>query len=245
MVNEPGKKTIRTGEETINGRILMVDDELEPLGPLIQVLGRAGYEVLTAEDDNTALYLFDERQPDVVILDIGFGYNERKGLDILKKIRQKDETIDIILLTGLSDPQLPTDGFGRGADHFIRKSESPDYILALVARCLRRAKPEVLIIDDYIMIDRRNGSVQKKMNGAWKNVHLKPKEFQLLDKLVSNCGRVVLREVLEDSLFRNAQNPTGTLNKHISVLRKKIELDPKKPGYIILKQGIGYWFNGC
>jgi two-component system KDP operon response regulator KdpE len=228
----------------MKAKILVVDDVPEVAESLAQVLEKEGYEVITARDDAEALYYYDEFQPDLIILDIGFGDNERKGLDILEEIRvlKNDKTTPIIMLTGLADVRLPPDSYNKDADHFVRKSESTDYLLALVKRCLRRSRPELVVIDDRIEIDRSSRSVKKKTDGEWERVHLEPKEFDVLGKLVSNPGRVITREALYDNFFLDSRDPANALNRCICELRKRLEPDPPNPQYILTKRGVGYYF---
>jgi two-component system response regulator VicR len=223
--------------------ILIVDDEPEQIRALAQCLIQEGYEVVIAEDEIEAWYYLDERQPDLVVLDIGFGYEERKGLDILKAIRRQDKTIPIIMLTGLDDERLDPLSYDLDADQFASKSMSTKALLARVKRCLRRDKPELELIDDYIELDRGNGSVKRKMDGEWQRVHLQPKEFDVLEELVSNVPRVVTRESLYERFFSNAGDPASALNRCISELRSKLEPDPSNSQYILTKRGVGYWFK--
>jgi two-component system KDP operon response regulator KdpE len=228
----------------MKAKILIVDDEPEQVSAFVRILEQEGYEVTLAEDDLWALYHYDEFRPDLVILDILFGYDERMGLDILKEIRvlKNDKTTPIIMLTGLADVRLPPDSYNKDADHFVRKSESTDYLLALVKRCLRRSRPGLVVIDDRIEIDRSSRSVKKKTDGEWERVHLEPKEFDVLGKLVSNPGRVITREALYDNFFLDSRDPANALNRCICELRKRLEPDPPNPQYILTKRGVGYYF---
>lgn len=224
-------------------KILIVDDEPEQICALARCLRQEGYEVFIAEDDIEAWYYLDERQPDLVVLDIRFGYEERKGLDILKAIRRKDKKIPVIMLTGLDDDRLDPLSYDLDADQFVSKSMSTKALLARVKRCLRRDKPELEVIDDYIEIDRGNGSVKRRMDGEWQRVPLQPKEFDVLEELVSNVPRVVTRESLYEKFFSNARDAASALNRCISELRRKLEPHPSNPQYILTKRDVGYWFK--
>jgi len=228
----------------MKARILIVDDEPEQVSALARILEQESYEVAIAEDDLWALYYYDEFRPDLIILDIGLGGNERKGLDIVEEIRvlKNDKTIPIIMLTGLADVRLPPESIKRDADYFVRKSESTEYHLELVKRCLRRSKPQLVMIDDLIEIDRSSRSVRKKTDSEWERVHLEPKEFDVLDKLVSNPGRVITREALYDNFFPDSEDPANALNRCIYELRQRLEPDPRNPQYILTKRGVGYYF---
>lgn len=227
----------------MKARILVVDDEPEVANSLAQVLNKEGYEVVIAGDDAEALYHYDEFEPDLIILDIRFGYDERMGFDILKEIRvlRRDKTISIIMLTGLSEDELEPRSFEYRATDFVRKSISTKALLARVKARLPCVLRESIRIDDYIEIDGDSGSVRVKRDGEWEDVHFEPIEYRILMKLVRNPGRVIEREVLEN-YFPDAKDPAATLNRYISELRRKLEPDPRNHRYILTKRGVGYWF---
>jgi two-component system response regulator VicR len=226
----------------MKAKILIVDDEPEQVSAFARILEQEGDEVVLAEDDLETLYLLDEFQPDLIILDIRFGHEERMGLDILKEIREKDKTIPIIMLTGLADEELDPLSHDLDADHFVSKSMPTKPLLARVKRCLRRDKRDPEEIDDRIKIYRAVHSVKKRTNGEWEEVPLEPKEYKILMKLVDNCGQVITREVLE-SFFPDAKDPANALCHCICELRNKLEPDPRNPQYILTKRGVGYWFK--
>ncbi len=227
----------------MRSKILIVDDEPEQIGAFAFSLQKEGYEVIIAEDDLETLYFLGELQLALIILDIRFGYDERMGLDILKKIRARDNVIPVIMLTGLSDERLDLMSYDRDADYFVRKSISTESLLALVRRCLRRGMPETIVIDDQIAIDTSRNLVRVKRSDNWQNVHLEPKEYDILLKLVNNAGRVITREQLYEQFFPYAQNPSETLNRYISELRKNLEPNPGSPRYILTRRSVGYWFK--
>jgi DNA-binding response OmpR family regulator len=196
----------------MKARILIVDDEPKQVSSFARSLEQEGYEVVIAKDDLEALYLLEVFQPDLIVLDICFGSNERKGLDILKKICEKDETIPIIMLTGLSEDELEPRSFKYGAVDFVRKSISAKALLARVEARLPRALRELTVIDDHIKIDKSNHSVKVKRNGEWQSVHFEPKEEGVLIKLVSNPGQVIRVHLPNCEL----QGPQGRISGKIS-----------------------------
>jgi two-component system response regulator VicR len=225
--------------------ILVVDDDPEVAKSLAQVLEQHGYEVITAGDDAEALYHYDESQPDLIILDICFGYDERMGFDILKEIRvlKNDKTTPIIMLTGLSEDELEPRSFDYGATDFVKKPIRPEALLARVKARLPHVLRELIRIDDTIEIDGDSDSVKARRNGEWQEVPLEPKEYGILIKLLKNAGRVITREILYDQFFPDAKDPANSLNRCISELRNKLEPDPRNPQYILTKRGVGYWFK--
>ncbi len=229
-------------------KLLLVDDEPEFLTLLSQQLAEAGYTVETAEDDHAALYLYQEIQPDMIVLDIRFGAEERLGLDILKTIRHdhNDRHTPILMLTSLSTPdireQVEPRSFDLGATDFVPKSIGPRGLLARVRARLPQALRTVLVIDDYLEIDTQAETLRRKIEEGWQDVPLEPKEFRILVKLVQNPGRVIEREVLE-AFFEGAPEPNRVLNRYISELRRKIEPQPAQPEYIVTKRQVGYKFR--
>lgn len=228
--------------------LLLVDDEPEFLTLLSQQLREAGYGVETAEDDLAALYLYDERSPDMIILDIRFGAQERLGLDILKAIRRdrRDTTTPVLMLTSLSTPdvreQVEPLSFDLGATDFVPKSIGPKGLLARVRARLPQALRNVIVIDDYLEVDTQAQTIRRKTEGRWQPVDLEPKEFRILTKLIQNPGRVIERQVLEN-YFDDTPEPNRVLNRYISELRRKIEPDPARPEYILTKRQVGYKFR--
>ncbi len=228
--------------------ILLVDDESDFLSALSQQLVEAGYSVEAAEDDLSALYLYEKLQPDMIILDIRFGPNERMGLDILKNIRRQhnDAATPILMLTSLFRPdireQVEPRSFDLGATDFVPKSIGPKGLLARIQARLPDALRSALIIDDYLEIDTQGETVRCYQDGQWQPIALEPKEFRILVKLVQNPGRVIERQVLE-KFFEDTPHPSRVLNRYISELRRKIEPNPAQPEYIITKRQVGYKFR--
>jgi len=228
--------------------ILLVDDEPDFSALLRQQLLEVGYGVEVAEDDLAALYLYEEKQPDMIILDIRFGAEERLGLDILKTIRRDhdDQQTPILMLTSLSTPdlreQVEPRSFDLGATDFVPKSVGPKGLLARIRARLPGAWRTALLIDDYLEIDTQAQSVRRRVGQAWEEILLEPKEFRILVKLVKNPGRVIERQVLED-FFADTPEPNRVLNRYISELRRKLEPTPAQPEYILTKRQVGYKFR--
>ena len=222
----------------MKARILIVDDEPKQISAFARILEQEeGYGVVTAGDDAEAWYLLDEFRPDLIILDICFGYEKRKGLDLLKRIHDKDEEMPIMMLTGLADPdnELELRSFDLNATEFVSKSESTKVLKRRVKARLPRALREPVVIDDYLKMDLSADRVWVKRDGEWQEVHLEPRELELLKMLVTRPGQVIPRERLWN-FFPDAQDPDATLNRYISELRKKLEPDPRHPQYILTEE---------
>ncbi len=228
----------------MKARILIIDDEPEQISAFARILEGEGYEVVLAEDDVEGLYLLDEFQPDLVILDIGFGHNERKGLDILKKILAKDKTIPVIMLTALNDDELEWKSLDLKAIDFVSKSRPTKALLARVKIRLPSILREVVVTCDHIETDLKNDVVRVRRDGVWHREAFEPKELDILKKLLSNSGWVIKREILE-KFFPNADNPADTVYRYIRELRKKLEPDPNNPQFILTVRSVGYMFKEC
>lgn len=226
----------------MKAKILLVDDKPEQIQAFAQVLALEGYETVVAQDDLWAMYLVDEFQPDLIVLDIRFGHDHRKGLDILKQIRAQDKMLPVVMLTGLIEDGLDAQSYDRDADHFISKSASPQSLLALVRRSLRRRESGLEKIDDRLEMDKDGGSARVERNGEWQTLHFEHLECQVLKKLMYNRGQTIPRADLE-RLFVRSQDPANSLNRCISEIRSKIEIDPRHPEYLITVRSVGYCFQ--
>ena len=226
----------------MNAKLLLVDDEPAVLAWIKGHLEHEGYDVVTAQNYEEGLYLLEISAPDLIILDIRFEPNDRLGLDLLKHIRHglEDKTTPVIMLTGVSEDELEPLSFDLGATDFVRKSVSPR---ALLARIRARLQPsgEIIAVDDQLRVDIANASIKIKLKKRWDEVHLEPKEWDLLKKLIRNPGRVILRSTLE-AIFIDADDPSRALNTCVSKLRNLLEPDPRNPKFILTKRGIGYMF---
>jgi DNA-binding response OmpR family regulator len=191
---------------TYSGRqVLLVDDDPEVVALLEFVLRRYGQEPISAHDARTALQLFRQRQPDLVLLDIILGTSN--GLQVLKEIRQLDAAVPVIMLTAMDDTQDKVRGLQMGADDFITKPFNNQELMARIEVQFRRAdrkeSPQpplpLLLKAGPLVLDDRKHSVTK--NG--KPIDLTLKEFDLLRCLMRRAGSVVpyrtlLQEVWND-----------------------------------------------
>lgn len=221
-------------------KILVVDDEERIVNLIEAYLERSGFKVISAYDGKTALTLFHDQRPSLVILDLMLP--EIDGLDVARSIR-KESGVPIIMLTARTEEADRVSGLELGADDYITKPFSPRELIARVRAVLRRAegfKPPQRIEASGISIDLESHQVQVKGKG----VELTPTEFDLLTVLAQNPGRVFTRLQLLDSLQKYASEGFArTIDTHIKNLRKKIEADPRTPYYIVTVHGIGYKFR--
>ena len=224
-------------------KILVVDDEALLVKGIRFNLQSEGYEVITGSDGLEALHLVQEKNPDLVILDVMMPNMD--GMTACSKIREFSD-IPIILLTAKTDDMDKLMGFDHGADDYITK---PFNILELKARI--RA------------LLRRSGSTEKKVSGnllsagtisldldarnAYRSggmVDLTAKEFDVIEFLMRNPNRVYSREALLDTIWAyEYRSDIRTVDVHIRRLREKLEENPAEPKYILTKWGVGYYFR--
>ncbi len=223
--------------------ILVVDDEPQVLEVLKLYLTRDGFRVTTAVDGQAALSTFEERSPDLVVLDLMLPKID--GLEVFKRLRAK-RTVPIIMLTAKGDELDRVLGLELGADDYIVKPFSPREVVARVKNVLRRASPEILdgadkpITHGELHIDPRTRVVQAR----GRPVELTSKEFELLYFLAQHPSQVFTRAQLLDKVWGyEFFGDASTVTVHIRRLREKIEAKPAEPRYLSTVWGVGYKFE--
>jgi two-component system response regulator RegX3 len=221
-------------------KILIVEDEASFSEALEFLLGKEGFSVVTADNGAEALRKFDQGGIDLVLLDLMIP--EVSGTEVCRQIRSKSR-VPIIMLTAKDSEVDKVVGLEIGADDYVTKPYSSRELVARIRAVLRRnhgedveATPGVLVVGEVRMdIDRHQVSV----NGA--TVSLPLKEFELLEFLMRNAGRVLTRMQLIDRVWGSDYvGDTKTLDVHIKRLRAKIESDPANPTLIQTVRGLGY-----
>ena len=226
-------------------KILVVDDERLLVKGIKYNLENEGYTVDAGYDGEEAVELARTGGYDLIVLDLMMP--KKDGLQACQEIRSFS-TVPISMLTARSEGADLLMGFESGADDYVTK---PFNILELKARIralLRRssiAAPQTqpasaVLRRGHIVIDPERRSASK--NG--QNVELTMKEFDLIEFLMRNPGRVYSRESLLDLVWGyDYQGDTRTVDVHIRRLREKLELDPSRPTCIVTKWGVGYYFS--
>ena len=221
-------------------RILVIDDEFQITRVLKRSLGAHRYDVRTASDGEAGLDLFRDFHPNLVITDLSMP--EMSGIEVCREIRKFSE-IPIIVLSVKGEEQTKVEALDAGADDFITKPFGMNELLARVRASLRRvptetaAEPVVEIGDFKLDHSRRSVSVKGK------DVHLTPKEFELLAYLIEHYDRVITHRTLLSKIWGpDYTEQTEYLRVFIGNLRKKIEPAPSKPRYILTEPWVGYRF---
>jgi DNA-binding response OmpR family regulator len=220
-------------------RILFVEDESSISEPFACALTRAGFEPTVASTGHDAIALADQLRPDVVLLDLGLP--DTDGLDVCRQL-QRDSDVPILILTARGTETDKIIGLGVGADDYVVKPFSGDEVIARIRAILRRADRTRPVGPSHIgELDVDPGARRVLFRG--EELTLTRKEFDLLERLVRDAGRVVTREDLMSEIWdENWFGSTKTLDVHIGWLRKKLDDDPATPRYIHTVRGVGFRF---
>ncbi|HTN55943.1 MAG TPA: response regulator transcription factor [Microbacterium sp.] len=225
-------------------RILLVEDEPDLADPLAYLLRREGFEVEISEDGPGALEAFRERGADIILLDLMLP--GMPGTEVCRQVRQSS-TVPIIMLTAKDSEVDIVVGLELGADDYITKPYSSRELLARMRAVLRRVSQAEADLDERVLdggrvsldIDRHTVSV----DGSEINMPLK--EFELLEVLMRNAGRVLTRGQLIDRVWGSDYfGDTKTLDVHIKRIRSRIEKNPGAPVMLVTVRGLGYRFEG-
>lgn len=225
-------------------KVLIVDDE-EHIVELLQFnLVNAGYKVITANNGLDALKKVKENKPDLLLLDLMLPGMD--GLDVCKEIKRDKETskTSIIMLTAKSEEIDKILGLELGADDYITKPFSIRELLARVKAVLRRSSSDEISEEIYEIGRLKVDFERHEVLINNEKVELTLKEFELLEILIKNKGKILRRETLLDKVWGYEYiGETRTVDVHIRYLRKKVEDDDKNPKFIETIRGVGYRFN--
>lgn len=221
--------------------ILIIEDEPELVKIIQSYLEKAGFRVLSAGRGNTGLALWENHQPDLVILDLNLPGMD--GLDVARAIRKTKDTPIIMLTARVEEPDRLV-GLELGADDYITKPFSPREVVARVKAVLRRVtqseRQPQLIKAGELVIDLDSHEVFN----AGHSLDLTPTEFSLLATMAAHPGRVYTRlQLLEASQGMAYEGYERTIDAHIKNLRAKVEANPRDPEYIETVFGLGYRFK--
>lgn len=226
----------------MNGtRILVVDDEPQITRVLRRSLSSKGYEVQVAEDGEEALDVFRKWSPDIVLTDLFMP--RMGGLELCRRIR-KTSQVPILILSVKGEERAKVEALDTGADDYVTKPFGMDELFARIRVALRRSslpannETSTIELGDFT-IDQNAHIV--KIRG--KEIHLTPKEYDLLLYFLQNPGRVLTHRTLLGAVWGGESvEQNEYLRVFIGQLRKKIEVDSTKPQYIVTEPWIGYRF---
>jgi two-component system response regulator RegX3 len=226
--------------------VLVVEDEDSFVEALTVGLKREGFRVQVARDGAEALDIFDAVKPDLVLLDVMLP--KVSGIDVCRELRRRSQ-VPIIMVTAKGGEIDTVVGLEVGADDYVTKPYRLRELVARMRAVLRRraaettttamVNGEALAVGDVALDPERHEVV---IRGA--AVQLPLKEFELLEILLANAGRVLPRETLIDRVWgTDYVGDTKTLDVHVKRLRAKVELDPSAPTRIVTIRGLGYKYE--
>src|SRR4030042_65735 len=223
--------------------LLIIEDRPELVRVLRSYLEQAGFTVLTSLRGDTGLTTWEDKHPDLVILDLNLPGMD--GLDVARHIREHEtRRTPIIMLTARTDEMDQLLGLELGADDYIPKPFSPRIVVARVRALLRRTEVSAPPVQHLRIADLEIDQDAHMLTRAGENIELTPTEFSLLITLAGQPGRVFTRlQLLEASQGVAYEGYERTVDAHIKNLRAKIEPDSKKPKYIETVFGVGYRFT--
>jgi two-component system phosphate regulon response regulator OmpR len=223
----------------VGERVLLIEDDSRLADMVGEYLGKAGFQIIHAENGTRGLALHGREPVDAVILDLMLP--DADGLEICRRIRARSDS-PILMLTARGDPMDRVVGLEMGADDYLPKPFEPRELLARLRAILRRGRagprPDVLR-HGRLEIDR--GSREVRLDGSLRP--LTGYQFNLLLALAEHAGRVMSRDALMD-LVKGEQIEAfdRSIDVHVSRIRAAIEDDPKKPRRVITVRGMGYVF---
>jgi len=224
-------------------RVLLVEDEPDLADPLAYLLRREGYEVEIADDGPAAIAAFHERGADIVLLDLMLP--GLPGTEVARQVRGTSQ-VPIIMLTAKDSEVDIVVGLELGADDYVTKPYSARELLARMRAVLRRfAQPEVdlderVLSGGRVTLDIDRHTVEVDGN----EIKMPLKEFELLEVLMRNAGRVLTRGQLIDRVWGSDYfGDTKTLDVHIKRIRSRIEETPGEPNMLVTVRGLGYRFE--
>lgn len=226
-------------------KILVAEDDRNILNALCQILENEGFEVVTAQDGESAMDLYQSAAPDFVCLDIMMP--EINGYDVCKKIRQENPHVPIIFLSAKTEEIDRVVGLELGADDYIVKPFGAREVVARIRSVTRRymqSQHNGVAAESFFMKDLQVfPSSLKAQRESSEEVELSLREVKILELLYRRSNEVVDRDALLDYCWGAHIMPDSrTVDQHIANLRKRIELDPKSPQIIITVHGVGYRF---
>ena len=223
-------------------RILVVEDEESFSDALSYMLRREGYEVVIAPTGPDALSAFDRSGADLVLLDLMLP--GLSGAEVCRELRSRSH-VPIIMVTARDAEVDKVVGLELGADDYVTKPFSSRELVARIRAVLRRgAEPEDLITSTVEAGPVRMDVERHVVSVDGQPVSMPLKEFDLLELLLRNAGRVLTRGQLIDRVWgADYVGDTKTLDVHVKRLRAKIEPDPASPKYLVTVRGLGYKFE--
>ncbi|HKN43977.1 MAG TPA: response regulator transcription factor [Propionibacteriaceae bacterium] len=222
-------------------RVLIVEDEESYREALSYMLSKEGFEVIEAHDGAAGIAEFDRRGADLVLLDLMMP--GMSGTEVCRQLRLRGP-VPVIMLTARDTEVDKVVGLELGADDYVTKPFSHRELVARMRAVLRRGQDPELMPDVIEAAGVRMDVERHEVSVNGERVNLALKEFELLEILLRNAGRVMTRGQLIDRIWgADYVGDTKTLDVHVKRLRTKIEPDAANPRYLITVRGLGYKFE--
>jgi DNA-binding response OmpR family regulator len=225
-------------------RILVVDDDPPSVKMISFLLREEGYEVVSADNGESALELLDREAPDLVVLDVMMPHLD--GFEVCRRIRQKQD-VPVIFLSAKGETVDKVAGLELGADDYLAKPFEPSELLARVKAVTRRAaaaageESQTLLTVADLTVDPLTNQASFADGST---VELTPIEFRLLHCLMRNAGRILSHDLLMSTVWGyNYEGYSNQIAVYIRRLRMKIEADPNQPKRLVTVRGLGYKFE--
>ena len=220
-------------------RILLVDDEPKLVRLVWEVLTATGFDVITTGSGREAVQKVALEQPDLILLDIVLT-DEVDGYEVARQVREFSE-VPIIMLTARVEEADLLRGFDAGADDYITKPFSSKELLARVRAVLKRSRHEGPAVAEIVCGDLQIDLARRRVIRKGENIHLTRTEFNLLQELATHRNQVLLHDQLLTAVWGpEYRDDLDYLRAYVRYLRRKLEIDPSKPRYIVTYQGVGY-----
>jgi len=222
-------------------RVLVVEDEESYSDALSYVLRKEGFEVAVAETGPDALDEYDRAGADIVLLDLMLP--GLSGTEVCRALRSRGN-VPVIIVSAKDTEVDKVVGLELGADDYVTKPYSPRELLARIRAVLRRGQDVELLPDTLEAGPVRMDVERHVVTVGGTEIRLPLKEFELLEMLLRNTGRVLTRGQLIDRIWgADYVGDTKTLDVHVKRLRSKLEKDPSNPQHLVTVRGLGYKFD--
>jgi len=221
-------------------KILVVDDEPRVVRLVSKVLEAVGYQVVAAASGEPAIEMVALEQPDLVLLDILLPRGP-DGYEICRRIREFSE-VPVIMLTAKAQESNVLRGFDMGADDYLTKPFNAKELVARVKAVLRRTqRPEEMVTATLTCGELEIHFARRTVKVRGEKVSLTRTEYALLRQLALNANRVMLHQDLLTTVWGpEYRDDIDYLRAYVRYLRRKVEVDPSNPRYIITSPGVGY-----
>jgi len=220
-------------------RILLVDDEPKLVRLVWEVLTATGFDVIVTGSGHEAVQKVALEQPDLILLDIVLA-DEVDGYEVAQQVREFSD-VPIIMLTARVEETDLLRGFDAGADDYITKPFSSKELLARVRAVLKRSGSEEPTVAEIVCGDLRIDLARRRVIRKGESIRLTRTEFNLLHELATHHNQVLLHDQLLTAVWGpEYRDDLDYLRAYIRYLRRKLEIDPSNPRYIVTYQGVGY-----